>query len=248
MMNKEDQYKEIYLGEALESFEEINRLLTAFEKNTGERNVVNALFRITHTLKGNSSGMGYTGIAEMAHVLEDLFGEVRENRLAPDQQMFTSLFKAVDTLGELINAVKDGRDVKYKGIKTKLEVLVRRSKENSETLSDASTTAVVETDKDVIVTDVEANDEENETDNKLAFSDLVQVPVRKLDALLDLVGELIIEKDRLLTSTNAMAGRSLNDFARLSRISSILRDGRTPCAGWFSLQQVSSRSERCCSC
>ena len=131
MQNKEDEYKEIFLAEALENFEEINRLLTHIEKKPEDKSNIHALFRITHTLKGNAAGMGFTGIAELAHVLEDLFAEVRDGRIVLDGNLFTSLFKAVDTLGNLINAIKDGSDVKYKGIKTKLEVLLKRVKETT---------------------------------------------------------------------------------------------------------------------
>src|SRR6187455_1625190 len=98
MKNKEEEYKEIFLAEALENFEEINRLLTQLEKNPSEKNTVHALFRITHTLKGNASGMGYTAIAEMAHVMEDLFGEVRDGKMTLDGPGFTSLFKGADVL------------------------------------------------------------------------------------------------------------------------------------------------------
>src|SRR4051794_15502803 len=121
MKDKEEEYREIFLAEALDNFEEINRLLTNLEKNSSDAEQVHALFRITHTLKGNAAGMGYSGIAEIAHVLEDLFGEVREGKIKLHGELFASIFKGVDVLGSLINAVKDQSEVKYKGIKTKLE-------------------------------------------------------------------------------------------------------------------------------
>ena len=129
MKNKDEEYKEIFLAEAIENFEEINRQLISLEKNKFDKGTIHALFRITHTLKGNAAGMGFTSIAEMAHVLEDLFGEVRDGRIKLDDTIFTSLYKGVDTLGALINAINNGTEVKFKGIKTKLEVLIRRAGE-----------------------------------------------------------------------------------------------------------------------
>ena len=73
---KDNEYREIFLAEALENYTELNRLLTVLEKNVNDSKAVQALFRITHTLKGNATGMGFDKIAEMAHVLEDFFGEV----------------------------------------------------------------------------------------------------------------------------------------------------------------------------
>jgi two-component system, chemotaxis family, sensor kinase CheA len=231
MKGKEEEYKEIFLGEALDNFEEINRLLTHLEKDNREKNTLHALFRITHTLKGNAAGMGFQGIAEMAHVLEDLFGEVRDGRVTLDEAMFASVFKGVDTLGSLINAVKDGVDVKYKGIKTKLEVLIKRAKEEGKTSNNSKESMPLDlenpfspdqaTDEASLPSD-EA-ESPGEVDNKISFSDLVQVPVRKLDNLLNLVGELIIEKDRILASQAGSGLRASNEYARLSRISSDLQ-------------------------
>src|SRR6187549_1420280 len=127
MMNgKESEYKEIFLAEALDNVEEVNRLLTVLEKSKEDRDTINALFRITHTLKGNASGMGYSAIAEMAHVLEDLFGLMREGNVKLQDNLFTIIYKAIDTLSGLVNAVRDGGTVPYKGIKTKIEVLINR--------------------------------------------------------------------------------------------------------------------------
>jgi two-component system chemotaxis sensor kinase CheA len=227
MKNKEEEYKEIFLAEALENFEEINRLLTVVEKSPGDKNTIHALFRITHTLKGNASGMGFTAIGDLAHVMEDLFGEVRDGRLVLDNNIFSPLFKAADVLGQLVNAVRDGSEVKYKGIKTKLEVLLKRAKEagtqpqleKTETVSDKANVQAEPTMAPATIVE----SDESESDTKISFSDLVQVPVRKLDNLLNLVGELIIEKDRILATNVGTGLRASNEYARLSRISSDLQ-------------------------
>jgi two-component system, chemotaxis family, sensor kinase CheA len=232
MKGKDDEYKEIFLGEALDNFEEINRLLTNLEKDTADKNTIHALFRITHTLKGNSSGMGFHGIAEIAHVLEDLFGEVRDGRIALGAELFASIFKAADVLGHLINAIKDQTDVKYKGIKTKLEVLIKRGKEEHTTRQPTASNSFLSATRPFdpeLYANAEATsvsdeaESPGEVDNKITFSDLVQVPVRKLDNLLNLVGELIIEKDRILATQLGSGLHASNEYARLSRISSDLQ-------------------------
>jgi two-component system chemotaxis sensor kinase CheA len=221
--NKEEEYKEIFLAEAIENFEEINRLMTHLEKNSGDKGTIHALFRITHTLKGNAAGMGYSAIAEMAHVLEDLFGEVRDGRIVLDQSLFSSLFKAVDVLGNLVHAVRDNKEVQYKGIKTKLEVQLKRVREKAATPTvSAEVIEVTEPEAEVVNNNIPET-AEHETEGKISFSDLVQVPVRKLDNLLTLVGELIIEKDRILASQSGRGLHGSNEYSRLSRISSDLQ-------------------------
>jgi two-component system chemotaxis sensor kinase CheA len=223
MSTKEEEYRDIFLTEAIENFNEINRLLIVLEKNPEDIKSVHALFRITHTLKGNATGMGFEHIAELAHVLEDLFGAVREGKVIISSEMFVSVYKAADILNELIDAVKSPREVKYRGIKTKLEVMLRsalaeRSQSIDETVPAASgyENAIAPE-----LLDMLQNDDEDHIDTatKLSFSHLVQVPVQKLDNLLNLVGELVIERDRIIAS----GMHSASEYSRLNRISSDLQ-------------------------
>ena len=218
--NKDLEYREIFLTEALENYTEINRLLTVLEKNVNDSKTVHALFRITHTLKGNATGMGYEKIAELAHVMEDLFGEARDGRLTLGTDVFTSIFKAADVLGELIDAVKTAKDVKYLGIKTKLEVLIKNAKTTEEQRGQTNE----KTDSPVATSasdEVPATEELEVDSTSITFSDLVQVPVKKLDNLLNLVSELVIERDRIIA--NSVRNHSANEYSRLNRISSDLQ-------------------------
>lgn len=225
---KDQEYQEIFLAEALENYTEINRLLTLLEKNQDDKKTIQALFRITHTLKGNSTGMGYEQIAEMAHVLEDLFGEVREGRIELGSDIFSSVFKAADVLGELIDAVKHPKDVKYRGIKTKLEVFIKNAKHELKP-EDGSISSVAQIlEHETVMSGKEEPDTTNESapeieveSTNVSFSDLVQVPVKKLDNLLNLVGELVIERDRIIA--NSLQAHAGNEFSRLNRISSDLQ-------------------------
>lgn len=221
---KDQEYTEIFLSEALENFTEINRLLTILERNSTDAQAIQALFRITHTLKGNATGMGFEKIADLAHVLEDLFGEVREGRLALTPDIFTSVFKAADILGALIDAIKNPREVRYLGIKTKLEVFIKNAAATPAEQS-ASKTEIRQEANPVLPANNQPEPEDEQTDEgavttNVSFSDLVQVPVKKLDNLLNLVGELIIERDRIVAT---LSGNSGNEYARLNRISSDLQ-------------------------
>jgi two-component system, chemotaxis family, sensor kinase CheA len=236
MNTNEQEYTEIFLAEAQENFTEINRLLTALEKNFADTSAVQALFRITHTLKGNGAGMGFDKIAEMAHIMEDFFGEVRDGKIVLGNELFSYVFKATDALGELIEAVREPKDVKYKGIKAKLEVLIRNARQGSAVTGSHKADEHTSAEPCLGELDVrvengaytllekeieEAEQEDKEVSSGVSFSDSVQVPVKKLDNLLNLVGELVIERDRLIATTAATTPASV--YARLNRISSDLQ-------------------------
>ncbi|MGB0166248.1 MAG: chemotaxis protein CheA [Luteibaculum sp.] len=295
MGSKEEEYKEMFLAEALDNYEELNRLFTQLEKDIHNKKVVDHIFRITHTLKGNAMGMGFEAIAELAHVMEDIFSEVKSGKIELEDDLFNSLFKANDKLGELIDAIKTDAKVSYKGIRTKLAVYLKNAlneagestqespaqtpageaqkdetkdlagaevldsesspnngnqietqntaEENSESPAPTTTAPTGEEEQEHLTVPIsvdmesghaeelghEQHHEEEEieeipNETKIAFSDLVQVPVRKLDSLLNLVGELIIERDSLIAAS-VERGYGTNQFARLLRITSDLQYG-----------------------
>lgn len=236
-MGKEQEYREIFLAEAQESQAELNKLFTDLEKDITNKKAIDAIFRITHTLKGNAMGMGFSEIAELGHVMEDIFNEAKNGKLALDHSLFSSLYKANDILSELIEAIKIPKVVKYKGMKAKLEVILKNAR--GETASSASGSDVVDSNlksmtqseegissdiNNVTETNNAEDDEEDETETKIVLTDTVQVPIRKLDALLNIVGELIIEKDSLMAKFIDL-GSKASDFARLHRITSDLQFG-----------------------
>jgi two-component system, chemotaxis family, sensor kinase CheA len=227
MTSKEQEYQELFFSEAMDNFSEINRLLTILEKNPTDTNAVQTLFRITHTLKGNATGMGFEKVAEMAHVLEDFFGEVNKGTITLNIDLFSSVFKAADVLGALIESIKNPKKVSYIGIKTKLEILIKNATKvenvnnpKSEKKSETEVT-LPDIENENLQPSTETVFEEELATNGLTLTDLVQVPVKKLDNLLNLVGELIIERDRILTINHGRNGRS--EFSRLNRISSDLQ-------------------------
>lgn len=279
MKSKEDEIKEIFLAESLEQVEELNKLFTELEKNHASKRAINAIFRITHTLKANAAGMGFDDIAGMAHVLEDIFSEIKNNRLVINTALFNDLFRANDTLAAMIGGVKtSAAPVKFRGIKAKLEVVLRNTRSDqagapTETTnaSEPATTNIAppvapaplpaheglpvaevppaaqnpvavqpETLKEVAhaalsvaeTTDValpaEEEAEEPEADhaeeqNKITLSDNIHIPIRKLDNLLNLVGELLIERDRMIAVGGEHGRTRNNEFARLQRITSELQ-------------------------
>ena len=243
MSSKEAEYKEMFLAEAIDSYEELNKLFTQLEKDTSNETAVNSIFRITHTLKGNAMGLGFEAIAELAHVMEDIFSEVKQKNILLDNELFSTLYKANDKLGELIDALKTGNTVSYKGIRTKLKVYLNNAKKDTNKINEeaknTATNNIQQKSEDLqknLVTENDLDNEpplQNELQNtnivedqpKIAFSDLVQVPVRKLDNLLNLVGELIIERDTLIAKSNDRSAFETNIFTRLQRITSDLQYG-----------------------
>lgn len=219
MKSKEEEYKALFLADALQNFEELNKHFIVLEKKHSDKQAINAIFRIVHTLKGNAMGMGYEAIANLTHVMEDLMGEIKENRIELDSDLFASLFRAADKLGDLIKALETGAKVSYLGIRTKLEVLLKNRKEDKAP-EEEKTAPVAKPEPEPRTVEEPEQVQENDPD-EITFADVIQIPVRKMDELMTLVGQLIIEKDRLIAENQGLDRRS--QFEGLQRISSNLQ-------------------------
>lgn len=230
-MSKESEYVELFRQEALENFEQLNNLFTELEKNHKNKDAINSIFRITHTLKGNAMGVGIDSVAKLAHVMEDIMGAVKNEEISLNQELFDNLFKANDKLGALIQALKSGEKVSYLGINTKLKILLKNALESGVSKSEDSGAedAGVSESKEASSEEMIAADAEEETDEgssqpSITFTEVIQIPIKKMDELMNLVGQLIIERDRLISiNSESDTGGGTSQFEGLQRISSDLQ-------------------------
>ncbi len=225
MKSKEEEYRQLFLSEALENFEELNRLFIDLEKDHANKKVIANIFRIIHTLKGNAMGMGYDKIAELSHVMEDVFGAIKEGEIKLERELVDSLFRANDKLGGLINSLNTGEKVSFLGIKTKLSIYLKNEREaasegTEETKEEPDALQVSDTDGG----EEEEQEESDKSETSISFAEIVQIPVKKMDELLNMVGELVIERDRLISYFGENSNSTL-EFEGLKRISSNLHYG-----------------------
>jgi two-component system chemotaxis sensor kinase CheA len=207
MTAREQEYRELFMAEALEYYDAMSRHLSELERNPQDVGALNELFRLMHNLKANARAMGFIDMGEVAHKMETLFGQIRGNERTFTGSLVTLTFRAVDILGNMIRAVGAGQDsADAKPLLDNLEQLIQG--------------------QEVVETQEEPTEEEAETDaaRKLELSDLVYIPVKKLDNLLNLVGELVIDRDRILTLAAELGHPALQATARhLFRISDDLQ-------------------------
>ncbi|MEL7116641.1 MAG: Hpt domain-containing protein, partial [Pseudomonadota bacterium] len=98
-------------------FEECQDLLEALDEglnqiNDGQRDpeVINAVFRAVHSIKGGAGAFGLSDLVGFAHTFETVFDEVRSQKLEIDAELIKVLFRAADHLVELVEAARDGED------------------------------------------------------------------------------------------------------------------------------------------
>jgi two-component system, chemotaxis family, sensor kinase CheA len=98
-----------YQAESDEQLSSIEEALVALEQQPDDPEAIQSIFRAAHTLKGNASSLGFPGVAELAHALEDLLDRVRASSLAMSARVVNVLLRAVDALRFLVPEALEGR-------------------------------------------------------------------------------------------------------------------------------------------
>ncbi len=205
MKTRDQEYREMFMAEALEYYDSMSRHLSELERNTNAGPALNELFRLMHNLKANARAMGFIDLGEVAHHLETLFGLIRDKERSFGGDLARVVFMGVDVMGAMIRAV--GADEPLPDAKALLDNLDRLVRGEAPVL-DAE----------------EAPETEEEASKKMELSDLVYIQVKKLDNLLNLVGELVIDRDRVMTLAQELGNPALLATAQhLFRISDDLQ-------------------------
>lgn len=192
MKSREQEYKEIFIAEALEYFDALNRHISELEKNPNNEVLLAEIFRLLHNLKANAKAIGYLAIADVAHKLETAFELIRSKDLAFTDETVAVLFDGIDLLGDLIANV-DNKDYKIpdEGVLRNLELLVERAGNGEKAVEVARAPRYMNA-------------------KSISLSDLVYIQIKKLDHLLNLVGELIIDRDRIFSISKELGHPDLS--------------------------------------
>lgn len=92
-----------FIEEATDLIASLEKALLELEHKPSEKSLIEQVFRVMHTLKGNSSMFGFDQVGEITHHLETLYELIREDKIVLSQELFTITLASVDHLRELIN-------------------------------------------------------------------------------------------------------------------------------------------------
>ncbi|MGI5921712.1 MAG: chemotaxis protein CheW [Syntrophomonadaceae bacterium] len=106
------QYLDVFLEESKEHLGSLNERLLKLEKNSGDIDSLNEIFRAAHTLKGMSSTMGFEDVANLTHHMEDVLADLKEGILKADPKVIDILFKCFDRLQLMIDNIETGQSEK----------------------------------------------------------------------------------------------------------------------------------------
>jgi two-component system chemotaxis sensor kinase CheA len=109
MSNEMSDIAEFFVEDATEHLHQINDDLLALEQHQEDRSLVDKIFRAVHAIKGSAGMAGFFVSSQLAHKVEDLLSQLREQQIALSGALFDLLFQSADILTSQINNIANGQ-------------------------------------------------------------------------------------------------------------------------------------------
>jgi len=199
-----------FLVESAEGLNLMEQSILELESRPDDNELIQAIFRVVHTMKGNASLLEIEGLLAFTHSVEDLLDTVRNGKLAVTSDVITLLLDTVDVLRKMVAAAGEDKDEHDAGARNILARIARRLKENEKPGKGKS-----------------AEDKPEEGPSPLSVSEAalsgsgiaykesartLRVDVEKLDRLLNLAGEITIARGRVAQMLEAKEQVTLEEI------------------------------------
>jgi chemosensory pili system protein ChpA (sensor histidine kinase/response regulator) len=210
---------EFFVPEAEEHLAIVQECLLSLESNPNQEDI-NRLFRAMHTVKGSAAQVGLQRIARVAHHAEDLVGRIRDGELRPTAKIIDICLESVDCLKKfLYNQWSDEATLQstVKSLLARIERVTPAEVEKTAAphpaaaIAEVPTAEIVAAALDVAPEDL-TEEAASEALTKVALtrdgakheiaavpqSKSVRISLERLDRMMNAVGELVINRTRML--------------------------------------------------
>lgn len=95
-----------FLIESFENLDQIDQDLVALERDPESTEILSAIFRAFHTIKGTCGFLGYTTLGSVTHAAETLLALLRDGSLVYDADIATALMRTTDATREMLTVIE----------------------------------------------------------------------------------------------------------------------------------------------
>ena len=203
-----DEVLEFFVPEAEEHLQSVTECLLALEGHPNADDI-NRLFRSMHTVKGSAAQVGLHSLSAIAHRVEDLIGRLRDGALQPSAEIVDLFLQSVDVLKKFLHRQWQSEPEMAAAVDSLLtrisELAPEEPAEESQPIEIAQPAEVSE----AALAPLPATSRPGGA-QVLPQAKSVRISLERLDRMMNAVGELVINRTR-------MVGR-LSELAKLVEI------------------------------
>lgn len=168
----DDEILQDFLVEAGEILEQLSEQLIELEQRPDDKDLLNAIFRGFHTVKGGAGFLQLTPLVDCCHVAENVFDTLRNGMRRVDADLMDTVLRVLDTVNEMFSSVSNGQPPEPANADL-IEFLDRYAKPESEDEAPAEAEASSSQDEAPVNTEEAATPQAGEDITDSEFQDLL---------------------------------------------------------------------------
>ncbi len=102
-----DQALQTFIAEARELLEDMENSLLQLESSPEDAEIIGAIFRAAHTIKGSAGLFGLDQVVGFTHIVENVLDRVRDASIRIEGDLVALLLESRDHMTELVNVIAD---------------------------------------------------------------------------------------------------------------------------------------------
>ncbi len=102
-----------FIDESLDGLAAAETLFIQLEAQPDNKDLVNAIFRPFHSMKGNSAYFGLMQVKRLSHKMENLLDAVRKGKIRADRSIISLLLPGTDLLRGMLELARTGSDAQF---------------------------------------------------------------------------------------------------------------------------------------
>lgn len=119
--NKIDDSLSVFIEECNEILERLTVGALELEKGGHEEELLQALYRDIHTMKGSAALFGFRSLSRLAHSMESRFELLRNGKLVLGPIETDLMFQCVDAIIQILKSIQDGTNEDFSLLVEQLE-------------------------------------------------------------------------------------------------------------------------------
>lgn len=178
-----------FMIESEELIDKLDQDLVELENRSDDLDLLNEIFRCAHTIKGSSSFLGLDKMATVTHHAEEILNKLRKGDMVVTREIMDILLEFVDIIKQLLDDIKNKKD------EASIEDVVKKLK-----LANEGQLVALSSDVEKKETSLKKKVENKASQIKKvskAIEQTIRVDVSRLDSLMNLVGELVLSRNRI---------------------------------------------------
>lgn len=210
MADEMDEIISEFITEAEETLERIDPMFVELETKGYDKDALNEIFRGMHTLKGAAGFLGFQQIVDVAHRAESIMKRLRDGDVAISRELMDAILKSVDTLRLLIFHIKlkDGIEedtsdllgeldsaLKYAAVEGTEEKVESEKEEQFEVKLEEK---IEEKSEPKPKPESQTQPVVEQITKEREVVSTLRVDVSRIDKVMDLAGEIVLARNRLL--------------------------------------------------